>query len=81
MISTPPSTDCGPSPVRAGRTSPSVEGDVRLDPASWLDEHGVLLRGDDQEWVYRALTDKGEAVLRHIEAGPGLAKLGGLGLV
>ena len=81
MISTPPSTDSGPSPVRAGRTTPSVECDVRLDPASWLDEHGVLLREDDQEWVYRALTDKGEAVLRHIEAGPGLAKLGGLGLV
>lgn len=52
-----------------------------LDPASWLDEYGVLLKVPDEQWVYRALTTKGEEVLRHIQKEGGLEALTKAGLV
>ena len=50
-------------------------------PGSWLDSRGVILDQPDPDYVFRALTAEGEAVLRHIEAGPGLARLAELGLI
>jgi hypothetical protein len=50
-------------------------------PGSWLDTRGVILEQPDPDYVFRALTAEGEAVLRHIEAGPGLARLAELGLI
>lgn len=64
--------------ISAQAASPSLR---ILDPVSWLDEYGVLLRAEDEQWVYRALTAKGEEVLRHIEKRGGLESLGKVGLV
>ena len=52
-----------------------------LHPVSWLDESGVLLTKTDEQWVYRALTAKGEEVLRHIQNQGGFGRLGQIGLI
>ncbi len=49
---------------------------------SWQDANAVLLhRPNDPDWIYRAVTDEGEKVIRHIEAKVGFERLTALGFV